>query len=313
MAIICELRFQGLIAFVAPRALKTAGRADWVDVLLMDVGSSTLNGMLPPHLAVIEIPNGVFGPGGAPPSHHIPGYSRFDPGSRIYRLNGLRFTCTAGGGAGAVVAQHDPATAAPPSGSEWSDVEWVPDLEDIRGNGNGFVDASFGSHHNVAGLPVTAQIQLRNGTLRGDSPSDSRYENVEFQFRAPSELVASQPPQYVTDRTSFLFPAAEKLDISLTPIGGGEPHTVGLEGPAMSSKRPQRVTIFITNLPPSTHAGTTMPMAGSDLHFAVFYDLIDRTIDRNSRAVPEMVDTLGVFGGADGPFFCPPARMYTRS
>jgi hypothetical protein len=312
MAIICELRFQGLIAFAAPRALKTAGEAAWLDVLLMDVGRSTLNGMLPPHLPVVEIPNDVLDPNGAPASHHIPGYKRFHSHSRTYRLNGLKLTTDAGGGTGTVVAEHDPATAAPPSGKEWSDVEWVPDLEDIRGNGNGFIDDSFGASRDVSNLPVAAQIELTNGTLRGNSPSDSRYEDVEFQFRAPSELVASQAPQYVTDRTGFLFPVADHLDISLTPIAGGAPYTIRLKSAATEKKRPRRVPIFITNLPPhtTTHAG--MLMGGSDLHFAVFYDLIDQAIDPNERRIPEMVDTLGVFGGSDGPFFCPPARAYTK-
>src|SRR5713101_9764428 len=100
MAIICELQFQGLIAFVAPRALKTAGEAAWLDVLLMDVSRSTLNGMLPPHLPVIEIPNDVLDPDGAPPSHHIPGYKRFHSHTRTYRLNGLKFTSDGGGGTG---------------------------------------------------------------------------------------------------------------------------------------------------------------------------------------------------------------------
>lgn len=304
MALVCELRFQGLVAVVASQTLKTTGTAEQLNVLLIDVAKSTMIGTLPPHLPVIEIPKHLLDTSVAPKSHHIHGYKRFVHQSHVYRLNGLRIRCTAGGASGGVVARHtSPSPPTPPTGSDWNDVEWLPDLEDIRGGGLGFIATS--------GLPVASQIELTNGTLGADSPSDARYGEVEFQFKSPSELVASRPPRYVTDRIRFVLPPTDNLAITLTPLRGGATHSINLSAPASADGHTRRATIFISNLPAM---GAHMPMTAlSDQHFAAFYDLIDPTISMDERPIPEMIDSLGVFGGSDGPIFCPPARMYTKS
>src|SRR5262245_48979468 len=300
----CEFRFSGLVAFAAHISFRTSRQADTVDALLLDVSQSTTTG-LPIHTPTLEVPeNAIANAPASDPDSALPqNFARKLAPSRVYLLTGQRVTlerpASASGGNVRGVKNAAAATAPPATVDVWRDLKFVPDLETVRGDGDGtLADAALEGQHPL----VFAELALTSGSLEGRPPLIAGLANVKcgyFPLKQTGPVPAAHP-QFLTDRVVFVSDAAPSLTIVLTPRAGGPPRRIELK--PMSNTIPIEVC----------NENTTGQIAQNDsTHFAAFYDLIDRRLAEKKKLVPK---PLGIVTNTpqDPPAFCPPGFLFRR-
>ena len=293
----CEFRFTGLVAFVAPIGFRTSRQADSLDVLLVDASRSTTR--LPVHTPTLEIPEAAISSG--PASDPQPaGFAFRHPPSRVWLLAGMQVSIErpAGTPNSGVRGVQNATGVSQPTGSQWHDLKWVPNLETVRGAGNGRIaDSSAGGPNPL----VSAELSLTSGSLEGRPPLISGFDSVECAFVPPVVTGGVVPVarQFLTDHVVFVTDYASSLTIVLTPRAGGQPRRVVLKPMAAP------IVIEVCN------ENTTGAVAINDsTHFAAFYDLIDPTLAPAQKLVPQ---PMGVTSqSADGPPGVLPAGISLR-
>ena len=191
------------------RARRIRG-ADWVqderdrpigwDALLLDVDESTTPG-LPVHTATLEVPEDAIS--SAPPSR--PQTRRYQKASRanwLLRECGCwpahRVTLEAGAPATGVRGVQNATGVTQPTGAQWHDLRWVPDLRDRsrgRQRGNLWTQCPAGR------ILVLAELALTSGSLEGRSPLIPGFADVQCAF-IPSGRVGRfriEHQQFLTD------------------------------------------------------------------------------------------------------------------
>jgi hypothetical protein len=220
--------------------------------------------------------------------------------SRTWLLTGHRVTFErSGGGQKASVRGVKNATkVSKPTGKLWHDLKWVPDLEKVRGAGNGRIRQSA-----VLGSDplLSSQLALTAGRLEGRRPTISGFAKVKCAFVSlnPSGKVPMpKEQQFLTDHVVFITGPAKAFAIVLTPVAGGIPKRIVLKPKAT----PIKVEVCNEN--------TTGAVKQNDTtHFAVFYDLIDRNLAPADRLTPQPTGVVER-RPQDPPAFCPPAFLF---